>query len=531
MLILAVAVAVFGFAYLSFRRWSNAGEIGRMLFGVLSGFGFFYALLTGPLATVDCISRERREGTLGLLFLTDLKSYDVVLGKMAAASFGVVIGLTAALPVAAIPLLMGGVTLEQLTTVVLGVLNVMFLSLSIGVGASAPFRSGRASLAATIAVLALLTFVVPMLGEGVFHVGLSSPEAPWFYLFCPWYTMYQSLFGGLVGPPTPRWYYWLNMGGLQTLAWFCLTIACIRTATSWRDLPASARWLRWSTRLERWNKGSARARSAWRNLTLERNPVAWLEGRDRLQPRLLWAIILLCAGFLLITHLLWPESWPDRDLMDTWPFIANPILCLWVAIQSPRRLADDKQSGALELLLCTPITPCNIVRGGMMSLRRRFGRALLALLAFDAFLIYAYFEVNGGWAEFRKDEWFRRSLGAAVVFPLQAWSMARVGLYQGLVSANSLRATFMTIWKVGLLPIGMWVVFMMTCDILGLLRNQSDTFSYWALTGAHVLPCALFLAHASWRLRWRFRALAAQSARPPWWRRWLDEHRRPKLRN
>jgi hypothetical protein len=318
------------------------------------------------------------------------------------------------------------------------------------------------------------------------------------------------------------------MGGLQTLACVCLIIACIRTATSWRDLPASARWLRWSVRLERWSKGSVRAQLAWRNFMLERNPITWLEGRDRLQPRLLWAIILPCAGFLFIAHLLSPEGWPSKDLVDSWPFIAHYILCFWIAIQAPRRLADDKQSGALELLLCTPITPLNIVRGSMLSLRRRFGRALFALLALDAFLIFAWFEGNGGWADFRADEWFKLSLGAAVVFPLQAWSMARVGIYQGLVSANSLRATFMVIWKVGLLPIVMWIAFMMTCDILGLLRGRnSDTFAFGALAGVHVLPCSFFLAHASWRLHRRFRMLAAQSAHRAWWKRWLDEQRRP----
>src|SRR5258706_8343890 len=142
-LILAVGLAAFGFAYLSLRGWRNANEIGPHLFLVLGGFGFVYAIVTGPLATVDCISRERREGTLGLLFLTDLRSYDVVLGKMFAASFGMVIGLTAALPVAAIPLMMGGISMGQLVYVVSGVLSVMFFSLAIGVCASALFQSSR----------------------------------------------------------------------------------------------------------------------------------------------------------------------------------------------------------------------------------------------------------------------------------------------------------------------------------------------------------------------------------------------------
>src|SRR5262245_10214992 len=37
-----------------------------------------------PLISADCISREKREGTLGLLFLTPLKATDVVVAKVLA---------------------------------------------------------------------------------------------------------------------------------------------------------------------------------------------------------------------------------------------------------------------------------------------------------------------------------------------------------------------------------------------------------------------------------------------------------------
>src|SRR5215468_1333048 len=74
-------------------------------------------------------------------------------------------------------------------------------------------------------------------------------------------------------------------------------------------------------------------------------------------------------------------AWPDEDVAIGWAIWAHYILCLWIAIQAPRRLADDKQSGALELLLCTPLTPREIVRGSMGILRRQFGRGLAGLLA------------------------------------------------------------------------------------------------------------------------------------------------------
>src|SRR5512140_3011983 len=62
-------------------RWTSAET-----FRLLSWYAFVYCLLAGVLATADALSAEKRENTLGLLFLTDLHGYDIVLGKLAANS-------------------------------------------------------------------------------------------------------------------------------------------------------------------------------------------------------------------------------------------------------------------------------------------------------------------------------------------------------------------------------------------------------------------------------------------------------------
>jgi hypothetical protein len=59
---------------------------GKTLFMTLSILLFGYCLFAGVRYTADCLSEERREGTLGLLFLTDLRGYDVVIGKLIANS-------------------------------------------------------------------------------------------------------------------------------------------------------------------------------------------------------------------------------------------------------------------------------------------------------------------------------------------------------------------------------------------------------------------------------------------------------------
>src|SRR5579884_1805191 len=94
-------------------------QIGQSCFQALAILALIHCLLSGRFATADCLSEEKREGTLGLLFLTDLKGYDVVLGKLVATSLNAFYGLLAILPVMAVPLLMGGVSNAQFWSMVL----------------------------------------------------------------------------------------------------------------------------------------------------------------------------------------------------------------------------------------------------------------------------------------------------------------------------------------------------------------------------------------------------------------------------
>src|SRR5438874_2123824 len=118
-------------------RAAPPAELGMDLFRVLAGASYFYCLFVGVFRTADCLSEEKREGTLGLLFLTDLKGYDIVLGKLAATSLNAFYGLLALFPVMAIPLLLGGVTGTEFWRVVLVSVNNLLFSLAVGMFCSA----------------------------------------------------------------------------------------------------------------------------------------------------------------------------------------------------------------------------------------------------------------------------------------------------------------------------------------------------------------------------------------------------------
>src|SRR5678816_247997 len=106
----AGAGLVIGIWMMAFDELRVPSRVGMALFIPLSILALIYCAFIGVFRTADCLSEEKREGTLGLLFLTDLKGYDIVLGKLAATSLNAAYGLLALFPIMAIPLLAGGVT-------------------------------------------------------------------------------------------------------------------------------------------------------------------------------------------------------------------------------------------------------------------------------------------------------------------------------------------------------------------------------------------------------------------------------------
>src|SRR4051812_37342544 len=93
------AGCIFGGIMLSFEaNYTAPAQRGTTLFQSFSLLCFVYCLLIGARTTADCISEEKREGTLGLLFLTDLGGADVVFGKMVASALNAFYGLLAILP-------------------------------------------------------------------------------------------------------------------------------------------------------------------------------------------------------------------------------------------------------------------------------------------------------------------------------------------------------------------------------------------------------------------------------------------------
>jgi ABC-type transport system involved in multi-copper enzyme maturation permease subunit len=187
--VVAAAVAlIFGGGYfllMTVTPFAGAGfTLGGPLFAILTWMCFAATLSAGLFFTSDCLSEEKREGTLGFLFLTDLRGYDVVLGKLFVTSLRCAFALLAVFPILAVTLLLGGVEPAQFWKAMLALLNAMFFSLATGMFVSSLSRDGQKALAATLVLLAGWTFLGPALDSMMAAIngrpersvfGLSSP--------------------------------------------------------------------------------------------------------------------------------------------------------------------------------------------------------------------------------------------------------------------------------------------------------------------------------------------------------------------
>jgi len=352
---------------------SSRGRAGASLFDVLSWYTFALCLLAGVFLTADSLSAEKRQGTLGLLFLSELKGYDVVLGKFIAKSLDAFYCLLALLPVTGISVLLGGVTGAQFWRTALALVDVLFFSLAAGMFVSVFGGDSGRSMGNTLVLVVLLTMGLPILASMGARLG---PSPVWSVLASasPLYVFAHSDELKYAGHAGRFWSATLEQG---LLACAFLAAASGILPRSWRESPGTPRPVTWGFQDHPKFHGSAGERANPRGQLLARNPVDWLTSGQLGTQWAAWAVVLAWA-LVVVIGLAFP-SWPFLSGYFVMPF--GFLLKLLFAFQATRFLAEGRRNGALDLLLCTPLTSREIVHGHARALGRAFLWPLVAFLA------------------------------------------------------------------------------------------------------------------------------------------------------
>ncbi len=395
-------------------------SLGKGMFAALSLLGFGFALFGGVVRTADSLAEEKRENTLGLLFLTDLKAGDILAGKFFASGATLVFGLMAMLPLLAIPVLLGGVTPGEVARVALSLLNTLFYSVAAGFLVSTVVRQGGLTILAGLVLMAGMGLGWPMLAERFF--GTAQPSGP----------MHQAL---LFLSPLPAvaiainslvsHSFWQAMVVSHCVGWIALLGAARRLPKMWQETPGSRRTERWRARGRSWQFGSAAARQKFRRRLLKSNPLFWLSGREQVSSAGLMAVLMLMGSVSLVGHL-----GPILVCLAA----MHATLLVRMASAASHALAEDRKSGALELLLATPLTVREVLRGRWMGLGRQFFGPILIVTLWHLFAIRWISELEYNATIFA-------SLVAGLFTMAAAWiATGWVGMWAGLRARHPLLA-------------------------------------------------------------------------------------------
>jgi ABC-type transport system involved in multi-copper enzyme maturation permease subunit len=384
------ALALVGVLVMFWLQDNGGSGAGARLFTQFHRVLFWAIWILVPFLTADCISRERREGTLPLLFLTPLSARDIVYAKGFAQGLRSFTIWLAVLPLFTVCFLGGGVDWPEVIMSALVNFSAVCLALGAGLVASGATRVWTRAVAGAslMAVLLLLTFLVllPWVMVKFWAIGNSRPVLPR-------QALVEAPQAGLVlaldiqelcqswifrRGPSAMLFTYATVAAVCAIGLFLLAhLAAWRVRATWREKPASRRvaWLQ--TRLFSPILFQKQLRS-WLRWQLQRNPIGWLEQRSWSGRLVVWSwfAIVLCIYSSLFANL----AVYQRSFHFVQSILAT-LLAGSLALSAAGSFRRERETGVLELLLVAPLTEWEVLIGRVKGLWAQFLPAVILLCA------------------------------------------------------------------------------------------------------------------------------------------------------
>jgi ABC-type transport system involved in multi-copper enzyme maturation permease subunit len=348
--------------------WEQSATLGDLArFGLIQFQILVYVQLTlvlffSALSAAGTITQEKDRRTFVLLLLTDLRNYEIVLGKVFGSLLQIVLFLLATLPFFYLNMLLGGVDATQVLQAVVVLFGTAMAAGSLG-GLVALWRDKTfQSLALTLLFLVLYLSIVqglsllPLLGDWV-----SAADA---YRWQHWLQPYVALESVVEPGPgdrtglAPAYGFGLSMLVLSVLlnGWAMLRLR------KWnpRGEPIMQRERPEDEDIDRAKAHAApgKARAVWAN------PILWREIATRAygrRPLLVKAAYLLVLGMVCYYAFATTQS---REWAAARGLVPVGILSLvLVSAQAVTAITSERDTGALDLLLVTDLTPQEFIFG------------------------------------------------------------------------------------------------------------------------------------------------------------------------
>ncbi len=503
----ALLLLVLGTTLSMFYRSGMAKDLPQVAFLLLSCTAFAVALIAGVWLNAASLATERQEGTLGLLFLTELDGTNVALGKLVASSIQGICALLAMLPILAIPLMMGGVAWADFGCTALVLVSTLLASAGIGLWASS--RSSTAIQAYSTAILALLGLsVLPItLAWVARRLNILPPNLYVFELLSPVAGFIRAKSAGIASSSAAHAAQLsAAMVGVVGLASLLRAAMILRrtgraglappNATGRSDVGAPPRGVRHRPVLGRWT-GS---------------PYGWFYGwRMRPIAALNVAFYLGLAAFVpFAIRAMMTSGNTAKVSFITSMFIAYGLHVLFkvrVALVGVGPWFEEATGGGLELLLTTPLTPEAIRGGHRDAIHRSVSASRWVLTTVNLLLVFVSVTpgVDASGSGIRT-AFFSMFFGGIVSLWTDVYCLRNHGMWLGMRVRKLGQAIGWALLLVLLPPwIGALVIFLLASQGL----SESRIGPYFVMLELFQIGVALMLGRsADRRLHAGFRSLA-----------------------
>ena len=437
----------------------NAGII---LLTLIASFSFTYCLLAGMFYTSDCLSSEKRNGTLGLLFLTPLRSFDITAGKLAAHSLTAFYSLAATIPILGLSVLFGGVTDLQFIRTAAALVASLYLSLCVGLLSSSLFATARGSMIFTALIILILSFGPPWIAMAMTNPisrdlinPLTSTLSPFILLKRAWSGVNDPMF-------------WPTLYVQTALGTLCFAIAST-LIQQWFHPLKRPRLRSILQKIQMWTDYCRYSFSPLfdsKQKDLRADPMATghpfevIAKTIKNHGKAFWLMLTLSG--LSIMWLLWQPVGPYKSIGLLSLFPLHILVKILVAADACRLLHEDRMRGTLELLGVSPEPIHHLPTVYARRLERLYIRPAWLLSGLNVFAFFVIYldSLKRRTPDVDSLTFFFLVLGGGILFlRLDSKALIWTGLKEGLCQSKLNRAIFRTVATV-MLPswLGIFVI-------------------------------------------------------------------------
>jgi len=500
-------------ATVSFSRNATLGETARfglLYFQLITYIELLLLLFFSALSAASAVALEKDRRTFILLLLTDMRDYEIVLGKMLGALLPIVVLLAVTVPVLAMTLLLGGVSGEQVIQAVLVLLATSLAAGSLG-GLVALWRD-KTFQALALAVLALVLYMCLVQSIGLAGPAIAGGANAQWMIVQAWFDPILALLFVLEPPATsfalaPAYGFALVMLGVCAL----LNGIGIWKLRKWNPSgePIMQREAPTDEEVDLAARAKAHAapgaaRPVWANPILWREIRTYAYGRRPLLVKLAYGIVLALICWFAIGEM--------NRVGGRQPYVAAfglvPVVVLsllLVSAQAVTAITSERDLKALDLLLVTDLSPKEFIFGKLGGILYNTKEFLLPPL-----LLAVYYAIRGAFAYTPPGStaWNDFLLNLAPLICLLGTLLVllafaiMLGLHVSLRIENSRLSVAHTLGTIFFLSVGTLIAIYLIVINGGSLGNQLLSFSAFVGLGIGGLWWVLSADRPSGGLTW-----------------------------